>query len=91
MSITSEFNRTIARYKEINPYAGGRLRQMVKRYGIVGTIERLVTKRPISIGFVTMVRAGHGDWTFEAIVLRHMRRFSTKAIAMAWLKLRGRR
>lgn len=55
--------------------------QMINRYGIVSTVERVVNRKDDPSGYVTLVELGLQDYSFEAVVLRyptffHRERFS---------------
>jgi hypothetical protein len=54
---------------------------MIKKYGIIGTVEKLVTKPQVTMGFNTLIEMGLLDYAFEAVVLRYPQLFSEKAIA----------
>ena len=57
-----------------------RTRPMIARYGIIETVERIVTRRTESTGYAALVEMGMEDMTAEAVVLRHPTAFSAKAI-----------
>lgn len=57
--------------------------QMIKRHGVIPAVERVVTKREVSVGFTALAEMGLMDYAFEAVILRHPDSFSTEAIAMS--------
>ena len=64
-------------------YTAGRIRQMVKRWGIKETIERTVRRKGDSTGYRDLIELGLKDLAFEAIVLRHPEEFSAQAVAIS--------
>lgn len=63
--------------------------QMIKRHGIIPTVERVVTKREVSMGFTALAEMDLMDFAFEAVILRHPEKFSAEAIAMSNARLQG--
>lgn len=61
--------------------------QMIKNYGIIPTVERVVTKREVTAGFSALAQMGLLDYAFEAVILRHPASFSADAIATAKQRL----
>jgi hypothetical protein len=61
----------------------GRTRQMMKRHGIIETINRLVLRPTPSTGFFQLLDSGNPDLTFEALVLRHKDFFQPIVVAKA--------
>lgn len=68
--------------------AASRTWPMVRKYGIIKTIERLVMKKADSYGYRVLVDMGMKDRCFESIVLRHPDVFDVKAVARARERLR---
>jgi hypothetical protein len=89
-SIEAEALATIYAYEQeaLGGRRATRTWQMVKKHGLVGTIERLATKRRPSTGYTKLVEAGLDDLAFEALVLRYPDRFSPRAITGARSKLK---
>src|SRR5437867_6979442 len=52
-----------------------RTRQMIDRYGILPTIERLVTRNTDASGYTAVAEAGMLDLSWEAVVLRYPESF----------------
>jgi len=59
----------------------GRTWPMVDEHGIIGAIERIVTRRVETEGYRVLVEMGMEDMAFEAVVLRHPDSFSAAAVA----------
>lgn len=57
--------------------------QMIQRHGIIPAVERVVTKREISMGFTALSEMRLMDFAFEAVVLRHPDYFSENAISIS--------
>jgi len=54
--------------------------QMIKRHGIIGTIERAVNRQVDAAGYKTLVAMGMQDFAFEAVVCRHPEVFTPEAV-----------
>lgn len=61
--------------------------QSVKKYGIIGTVERVVNRRKETDGYTALRDIGMEDFTFEAVILRHPSLFSEGAISQARSRL----
>jgi len=59
----------------------GRTWPMVEARGIIGAIERIVTRRAETEGYRVLIEMGMEDMAFEAVVLRHPESFSPAAAA----------
>ena len=59
----------------------GRTWPMIEKHGILGAIERIVTRRNETEGYRVLVEMGMEDMAFEAVVLRHPDSFSAAAVA----------
>lgn len=57
--------------------------QSFERHGIIGTVERVVSRKMPTDGYSALVEMGLHDFTFEAVVLRYPTLFSTEAITHA--------
>ncbi len=66
----------------------GRTWPMIKDHGIIGAVERIVTKRKETEGYRVLVEMGMEHMAFEAVVLRHPESFSPEAVAAADDRLR---
>ncbi len=53
---------------------------MVDKYGIIGAVERIVTRPDDATGYRVLVEMGMEDLAFEAVVLRHPDAFSLQAV-----------
>jgi hypothetical protein len=56
---------------------------MVKKYGIIGTAERVVARPKETSGYTALVALGMRHFAFEAVILRHPSAFSKDAVARA--------
>jgi hypothetical protein len=54
--------------------------QMVKRHGIIGTMERLVKRKDATTGYTTLAEMHMLDLAFEAVVLSYPNLFSPEAV-----------
>jgi hypothetical protein len=54
--------------------------QMIKRYGIIGAVERAVNRPTNASGYVALVEMGLEQFAFEAVILRHPQVFSAEAV-----------
>jgi hypothetical protein len=57
--------------------------QMIKRHGVVPAVERVVSRRQVSTGFTSLAEMGLREFAFEAVVLRHPKSFSSKAVEIS--------
>lgn len=62
--------------------------QMVQRRGIIGAVERLVKRRTVTPGYLTLVEMKMQDITFEAVVLRYPDHFSADAVRRSTERLK---
>ena len=53
---------------------------MVAKHGIIGAIERIVTRPVETAGYRVLTEMGLDDMAFEAVVLRHPYAFSATAV-----------
>jgi len=63
--------------------------EMIKRHGIIKSVERVVTRDVDSAGYTALASMGMKDKAFEAVVLRHPEVFSPEAQRRAADRLRG--
>jgi hypothetical protein len=84
-SLEAEALATIYAYEQavLGGHHASRTWQMVRKYGLVNTVERLVTSAKPSAGYAKLVEAGLSDLAFEALVLRYPGSFSSAAIEAA--------
>ena len=66
----------------------GRTWPMIREHGIIGAVERIVTRRRETEGYRVLVEMGMEDMAFEAVVLRHTESFSPEAVAASNDRLR---
>ena len=66
----------------------GRTWPMIREHGIIGAVERIVTRRKETEGYRVLVEMGMEDMAFEAVVLRHPESFSREAVAASDDRLR---
>lgn len=55
--------------------------QMIKRHGIIESVERAVNRKSETQGYTALVEMGLEDYAFEAVILRHPELFSDEAVA----------
>lgn len=58
----------------------GRTWPMIEEHGIIGAIERIVTRRAETEGYRVLVEMGLEDMAFEAVALRHPDSFTPAAV-----------
>jgi hypothetical protein len=63
--------------------------QMIKRRGIIGAVERAVSRPADLVGYTALAAMGMQDLAFESVVVRHANVFSSEAIAKAEERLRA--
>lgn len=61
--------------------------QSFERHGILGTVERVVSRRDPTEGYAALVEMGMEDFTFEAVVLRHQTLFRPETVECARQRL----
>lgn len=62
--------------------------QMITRHGIIGAVERVVSRPSETKGYTALVEMGMEDMAFEAVVLRHPDVFSSEAVERSRERLR---
>lgn len=63
--------------------------QMIERHGILGAVERAVSRDYDPVGYTALVEMGMQDLAFEAVVVRHPDAFSPDAVARSAQRLAG--
>jgi hypothetical protein len=63
--------------------SASRTRQMIKRHGIMGAVERAVNRTSPTVGYRALVEVGMQDFAFENVVVRHPDSFSPGTVARA--------
>lgn len=66
---------------------------MVKRYGIIGAVERAVNRSEETVGYTALRDMGLEDYAFEAVILRYAdsNLFSAEAIARSQARVSDRK
>lgn len=62
--------------------------QMIRRHGMIETVERTVKRKDDPTGYTRLVDLGLQDYSFEAVVLRHPNAFSNHAVERSKERLR---
>jgi hypothetical protein len=62
--------------------------QMVKRHGIIGAVERTVSRETETVGYTALLEAGLEDYAFEAVVVRYRELFSSEAVRHSQARVR---
>lgn len=57
--------------------------QMIKRRGIIESVERAVNRKAETQGYTALAEMGLKEFAFEAVILRHPELFSDEAIAIS--------
>lgn len=68
-------------------YRATRTRKMAGDHGILETIRRLTLRENATAGACMLIQAGKAEFTVEAIVTRHEKRFSVEVRVAAHLRL----
>jgi hypothetical protein len=61
--------------------------QMIKRKGIIPSVESVVSRTQVSTAFISLKNMGLMEFAFEAVILRHPQHFSNEAIAISTQRL----
>src|SRR3954465_11925805 len=59
----------------------------VDSMGIIGAVEKTVTKKKETAGYRALMAEGMLDMAFEAVVLRHQELFTAEAVQMSQLRM----
>ena len=54
---------------------------MIKEYGVIEAVERVVKRKDDALGYTALVEMGLEEHAFEAVILRHPSAFSAEAVA----------
>lgn len=93
--VEQEALQAIYAYEEVLTRKNGRRTsasrtwQMIKRHGILPTIERAVNRNTDASGYTALVEMGMQDLAFEAIVLRYPKEFTPETVQRANHRLEG--
>ena len=85
-AIEQECLEAVYAYEELLSVRGGkrvyaaRTWQMIKRHGILGAVERVVSRPDDAAGYTALIAMGLEQFAFEAVVLRHPDAFSSGAV-----------
>lgn len=60
----------------------GRTRQMITRYGIIGTAERAVNRKIEAMGYKVLVEMGMQDLTFESVITKFPESFAQNIVKL---------
>ena len=64
-----------------------RMRPSIKKHGMIGAVDRLVSRKETAEGLGTLKRTGYLQFSFEAVVKKFPDRFSEKAVGHATKRL----
>ena len=67
----------------------GRTWPMIEKLGIVPAVERIVDRPAESAAYFALVEMGLKDYSFKAVIMRHERHFSARAIDRSRARLAG--
>ena len=62
---------------------------MLEKYGIIGAVERVVSRKDAALGYTALVDLGLEEYAFEAVILRHPESFSAEAIGRSKERMPG--
>lgn len=54
---------------------------MIKRYGVIEAVERVVKRKSDASGYTALAMMGLKEYAFESVILRHPSAFSAEAVA----------
>ena len=57
--------------------------QMIKRYGIIEAVQRVVNKETETVGYTALLGMGMQDFAFEAVVVRYPELFKSETVERA--------
>ena len=60
---------------------------MIKRHGILGAVEHVVSRPDDAAGYTALIAMGLEQFAFEAVVLRHPEAFSSEAVERSRIRL----
>ena len=89
----SEAIQAVYAYEEVLSKKNGkrtrasRTWQMIKRRGIIESVERAVNRESVTQGYTLLAEMGLENFAFEAVILRHPGLFSDEAIAKSRQRL----
>ena len=92
--VEKECIQAILAYEEVLSRKNGRRTratrtwQMIKRRGILGAVERAVSRPTQTAGYELLVEMGLADFAFEAVILRHPEQFSQEAVRCSRARMR---
>ena len=66
----------------------GRTRQMITRYGIIGTAERAVNRKIEAMGYKVLVEMGMQDLTFESVITKFPESFGKDIVKLCSERLK---
>ena len=78
-------------YKNHKKTRASRTWQSIKQHGILGTVERVVSRAKETDGYESLAEMGMEDLTFEAVVLRHPQLFQPETVERAESRLAERK
>lgn len=61
--------------------------QMLKRYGILGAVERAVNRPEEAVGYTALLEMGLQEYAFEAVVVHYPDLFSSEAVQRSRARL----
>lgn len=92
-NIESECLSAIFTYEDVLELKNGKKTRasgtwtMIKRYGIIKTIERVVNREEETMGYDGLLKMGLQDYAFEAVVLRYPDQFSPEAVGHSKIRV----
>lgn len=63
--------------------------QMIKKHGILASVERVVNRDSETAGYTALADMGLQDFAFESVILLHPSLFSPEAVAHSRLRLKS--
>lgn len=82
-----DVENAVSAYEEANHHFATRTREMIRTYGHVETLSRLVVTPDLQQGFEVLRDTNQLDKTFEAVILRHKALFDSEIIQAAKWRL----
>lgn len=83
----AEVERAVVLYEREIGYGATRTREMIRRYGEIEAISRLMISADLQQGFKVLRDRNQLDITFEAIVIRYQNLFNPDVVQAAQWRL----
>ena len=62
---------------------------MLEKHGIIGAVEKVVSRKDAALGYSALVELGLEEYAFESVILRHPGVFSSEAVKRSRERMPG--